>query len=57
MMVRSTRSRGSRRTRYLECPVCKNRDKEIVQIDDLGRPVVVVVTSNNQPDFFSHDQA
>ena len=39
MRTRTTITRGSSRVRYLVCPSCKATGKEVLRLDDLGRPL------------------
>lgn len=42
--VYKTRTRGSSRVRFLKCNHCGLNDKEVFQVDHLGRPVLAVST-------------
>ncbi|MCU0710431.1 MAG: hypothetical protein MUC43_00120 [Pirellula sp.] len=52
MRTRSTFTKGASRVRYLVCPSCGATGKEILQIDDLGRTIIlpVVATRSKQGD-------
>ncbi len=39
MKIVTTRTTGSLRKRYLKCSECDETGKEVLRIDDLGRPI------------------
>lgn len=47
LRTRSTFTRGSSRVRYLVCPSCNATGKEVLQLDDIGRPIYRVATPSN----------
>ena len=48
MKTRTVITRGSSRVRYLVCRSCGATGKEVLRVDDLGRPIFVdVATPSN----------
>lgn len=56
MRTRTTITRGSSRVRYLVCTSCKTTGKEVLQLDDIGRPIYVHVAihSNGNDSLSNH---
>jgi hypothetical protein len=59
MTTYTTRAKGSRRTNYLRCSNddCKNRGKEILTLDDLGRPLYRVTECSTPQSHYTALQA
>ena len=47
MRTRTTITRGSSRVRYLVCPSCGSTGKESLRLDDIGRPVFLVIATDS----------
>lgn len=48
MKTRTVFTRGSSRVRYLICRSCKATGKEVLRLDDIGRPIYQQVATDSK---------